>query len=185
MADMTIFELPDSGTPELLAPEARASIVEFGASLTETYDKIFPEGTRIDVAFGVPTAVQSTVIDGIGLGVSVLFGEPFAGPVVSFTTPEITNVQPAAGSQLSTTQSWQFDAEGTIAELIVWVAYADLSVVEVVYDGSGFTPNFNGASIATDLGGGDVRLLIKRNAGWPSAPRFFVRARNTDGGVNV
>lgn len=165
MADITPQEFTGDGaeTPVDCGFGPKVHTRRFTTLDQETFNRIIPEGLRVDVVFGTPEVDGGIVIP--------------PEPVVT--------ISPEAGTPMSSGTPWVATISGEdVSEILVWVSYADLNLVEVVFDGSDFTPNFKALSSRTVLSEAVQRLTVKRGAGWPSSPRFFIRVRNVFGGVN-
>lgn len=100
----------------------------------------------------------------------------------------VSNVAPAVLTQQSSGFSWQADVTGELGEILLWVSFNGLNVVEMVYDGSAFCPNYKPlSSIVQIVALPQVpvnRITVRRSNGWPADPQFFLRARTKQGGVN-
>lgn len=162
MADITSNEFVSGGF-ESLNINGRFDHFLFGDTGADTFNKIGFEGLRVDVVFG-PISIETP--------------EPVADPPVVVMTPD-------DGSQVSAGTTLQAQVIGEdVEEVLVWVAYPDLNVVELAFDGVAFTPNFNRGSTQAVLDNTQT-FNVKRNNGWPGSPRFSIRARNTAGAVNL
>lgn len=100
--------------------------------------------------------------------------------------PTVTNVSPVAGTVVTPATVWSADINGTLGEILVWVSYEGLNVVEMIYDGSDFCPNFKALSTLeqTDSNPDVWHIEIKRSNGWLGDPRIAVRVRSDEGAVN-
>jgi hypothetical protein len=100
----------------------------------------------------------------------------------------VTNVAPAVLTQQSSGFTWQADVTGELGEILLWVSFEGLNVVEMVYDGSDFCPNYKALSTLVQIVALPQvpvnRITVRRSNGWPANPQFFLRARTKQGGVN-
>lgn len=103
----------------------------------------------------------------------------FAIPLPSDTegVVSVVGVRPTPPGPMSSGTRWELDITGDPSILLIWVAYSDINVVEMAYDGVDFTPNFKPESRLT--GSGLSHFVLKRSNGWPSAPTFNLRVLST------
>jgi hypothetical protein len=135
---------------------------------------------------------------GEGFTPALLLGEgvPAAIPATGFLAtpdvnpPEIENFVPAPGSEIERTQPLQFDVVDDSAEdrrTFVWISYpgTTITVQELVWDGTGFTPDYAAYSTRTAIVGG-FRYVIRRRSGWSaSIVTVHVVAIDPSGGVSA
>lgn len=87
------------------------------------------------------------------------------------------NPDPAAGA-IAASAAIAFDVTitgGVFADLVILVYFQGTNLVEVAYDGTNFTPFYNGQSSQSAITNGFHFSLI-RAGGWPGAPAFSVHA---------
>jgi hypothetical protein len=108
------------------------------------------------------------------------------GSVATGATPEITNLKPADGGQVSAFTPVSFDiiTSDSVAfqKVFVWAKYASSDVVEMVYDGTAFTPFFASSSVTATTKGKHFSI-VRGNGGWPSRPQISITAVTTQGKV--
>jgi hypothetical protein len=79
----------------------------------------------------------------------------------------------------SVTLSFTTQGGDTIDRVILWARFPGAgSTAELIYDTDGFVPPYLGSTRVGDT------FVIRRLAGWPSAPTFFVHADSAAGGKN-
>jgi hypothetical protein len=100
-------------------------------------------------------------------------------PPPDVTTPELSNLSPAADSTIARSTAVEFDVtdDADLSLVIVGVLYSATGEYEVAHDGDAFAPRYVAKSTRTNISGGYHFKLI-RTGGWPSAPTFRVRARD-------
>lgn len=110
-------------------------------------------------------------------------------PDVKAPTPAVVAaVSPVVGSIVSSGTTWSAEITAKLGEILCWASYDGLNVVEMVYDGSDFCPNFKPLSSLVQIQFAPQtpkwRITVKRSNGWPGDPKIFLRVRTDDGGVN-
>jgi hypothetical protein len=70
-----------------------------------------------------------------------------------------------------------------VVKVVIMISYAGLDVVEVAYDGEGFTPLYADESLMSEFGtfGGSRAMSLIRRGGWPAAPRMQIVALTSSG----
>lgn len=133
--------------------------------------------------------MSDTNVNFVGSGVTQMGRGGCRGlnaPVTIPVKPTVTT-SPATPARLTATEPVVVSVRGQgseIERIIVYASFASLSVVEVIFQGSAFTPNYNGQSSVTAVADG-YDLTIRRNNGWPDSPEIFTHANTDKGGVNA
>lgn len=101
----------------------------------------------------------------------------------------VINVAPFVLTSMSPGASWSCTILGEAPEILAWASYGDLNVVEMIYDGVDFCPNFKPLSTLTQtafLPNPESRnMFVRRSNGWPGDPKIFIRVRTNQGGINA
>lgn len=104
--------------------------------------------------------------------------------------PEVLNfTPPPTAGPIGPNTAVAFDVVDSVAfrDLLVLAYFPGTNLVEVAYDGTGFTPFYNAqSSIAntTIMGNAGFHFVLNRAGGWPAAPTFVVHAIDTSGNEN-
>lgn len=98
--------------------------------------------------------------------------------------PQVTNISPAADSEITPTQAIQFDItdETGLSGLLPMVHYPTLGRRELIHDGTNFIGAYASLSTRSIIAGG-FRYTVRHESGWPDSPTFYPYA--FDGGGNL
>lgn len=115
--------------------------------------------------------------------------DPPAPEEKDLVPPEVAFVSPAPGTTLLPTDQIVFDVTDNLDELgRAWVALANNATgdVELLHDGSSFTPRYAALSSRVAIVDG-FRFTVRRTGGWPSGSTITVRvfAVDQDGNLEV
>lgn len=105
--------------------------------------------------------------------------------VANVVRPTVTVTQQPTSSSVA----WKATLNltfGALSRMVVFVTYPDLGSSIVAFDGSSFTPDFNGASalVSNDITG-TYQITIIPNGGWVASPTIYVHTVSDTGGVNA
>jgi len=107
------------------------------------------------------------------------------GSSPSGATPTISNLYPADGGAMGKLTTLRFDVTTSDAvpflKTFVWASFGDSDAVEMIYDGTAFTPFYASSAVTNTKGG--KHFEVTRVNGWPSKPRLSVSAVTTQGKV--
>ncbi len=133
---------------------------------------------------GVAPSVSTVKIGGLN-GAKV--NGDFAGlPAPPVSQIVVTNVSPAAPSQVSNTTPISFDiidSSVALAQIIIAVFYPGLKLYEVVYDGTKFTTSYYNATCSVTAIPHGFHFSLMRAPVWPDAPHVHIFAAAADGAV--
>lgn len=107
------------------------------------------------------------------------------------TGPIVTNFQPPRDTPIFPATPLTFDVLTalTLAAMVIYVDYGDNGAVEVVFNATGFTPNYQpngdflGSEKQTITGG--FHFILRRRAGWFASPTIRVEGADNAGGSIV
>jgi hypothetical protein len=110
------------------------------------------------------------------------------GTTSSSIPPEVSNVSPSVGSQITPTTPISIDITdepaGEFRRAVLHAAYSGLDWWEVIHNGDAFAPNYATGSSRTAITNG-YRYSLLRRGGWPGSPTFTPIAIDTSGAENV
>lgn len=94
----------------------------------------------------------------------------------------VTNFYPAPNQPMTPATHVSFDATSAagLTNVVVTAFYAETGAHEVIYDGSGFAPNFVQSSSKVPITNG-FHFDLARRAGWPLSPTIKVIASDANG----
>lgn len=121
-----------------------------------------PDEVRFDMS---PTPLQDEVVAQTVIRVDL-------APIES-VPPVIDNFVPPSGSRIRRNEALAFDVtdnSGSVRRSFVWVTFpsTSLTVAELAWDGTGFTPDYAALSSRTAITNGYRYSLRRAKGGWPA-----------------
>lgn len=109
-------------------------------------------------------------------------GRIFTAPTPDSTAPVVSNISPAANTQLGSA-AVQFDVTDNLdllRRVFVWIDATGLPTTELAHNGTSFAKNYAAGSARTSIANGYHYSLV-RVGGFPSFPTISVDASDTTG----
>lgn len=138
-----------------------------------------PDEVRVDLN---PSPLQDELVPNVAIRIDL-------APIES-VPPIVDNFVPPAGSTIARNASISFDVtdnSGSVRRTFIWATFPSttITVAELIWDGTGFTPDFAANSSRAAILNG-FRYTVRRKSGWPaSSVQINAEAIDPSGTVSV